>query len=187
MMNPLMDYKAVIENEVGESVSDFVLNLAWEEVKREVGYDPLISLRKEHLEGTGTDKLYLRYRPVQSLEKLSINGSEVKNVSEISIIDNRYIKLNTKQDYKGYEMRDVLAEHEITDEIYCEYFAGYDVIPLQLILASIFFIKFVTSEFSGEGNLTQYKIDTISYTFKSSQTNYNTFKNYIREVIGFWD
>lgn len=166
MTNPLLDEenKLKIAKELGVEVADLsnlLLEAVWEQITNYIGYDPMLQPRNEDLEGNGISKLYLTARPIKSIEKLTVNGNVIKDTT----FTDRYINICTTKENCRCEI-DYLYDYPITDKISVEYTAGYKKIPAKILMASIMLLQTLTSAVGEESSLKNYKINTISYTFK---------------------
>ncbi|HBJ79736.1 MULTISPECIES: hypothetical protein [Fusobacterium] len=163
--NPLLEEKnkefiaSQLEIEVTE-LSDLLLDAVWEQIINYIGYNPLLQSREEYLEGNGIDKLYLNARPIKSIESLKINGNSISRVT----FTDRYLNIcTTKGDC---QCENYLYDYPKTDKIEIKYTAGYENIPRSMMAASVMLLQSLISSTGEEGKLKNYKINTVSYTFK---------------------
>ncbi|MGL5126156.1 MAG: hypothetical protein ACRC6U_09295 [Fusobacteriaceae bacterium] len=180
-MNPLLDLKELIATEievVSSEISDFLLDVAWENITNYIGYDIMLQEREESLEGNGTNALYLNYRPIKSITETFVNKKLINNPS----FSDRYLKLITKDGYSRYESP-TLYQHNLKDEIEIKYMAGYDKVPNQIVMAATSLLSSLKSNLGDEGNLKSYKINTISYTFKEYSEKNQEFKDLLKPFI----
>lgn len=184
-MNPLLDaeIKKIITDETEielEELSDFKLNTVWEYITKYIGYDIMEDDRTETVEGSGTDKLYLTCRPIISVSEVLKNG----NAISIPNFTDRYLEMDTDNHYNEYDSR-TMYDHTITDKIKVSYRAGYSELPNLVLLAAICMINGVKTSIDGENDLKGYKINTISYTFKSFAEKNEEFRDYLSSFRGF--
>lgn len=166
MINPLLqeENKIKIAHETGIEVadlSDLLLEAIWEQITNYIGYDPMLQSRNEILEGNGISRLYLTARPIKSIENVIVNGNSIKNIT----FTDRYINICTTKENCRCEIN-YLYDYPATDKISVEYTAGYEKIPAKILMASIMMLQALTSAVGEESSLKNYKINTISYTFK---------------------
>ncbi|MGL4998549.1 MAG: hypothetical protein ACRC5T_06220 [Cetobacterium sp.] len=180
-MNPLLSLKELIANEMDVDyldISDFLLDVAWENITNYIGYDVMLQEREEVLEGNGTEFLYLNYRPIQKITEIIVN----KNLIKIPKFTDRFLRLFTEDGYSRYE-HPTLYTHNLKDEIEVKYIAGYDKLPNQIVMAAISLLSSLKSNLGDEGNLKSYKINTISYTFKEQSEKNQEFKDLLRPFM----
>lgn len=179
MDNPLISYKKEIEEQLGDVVSDFLLNAVWDFIVDKIGYNPMLSSRKDFVKGNGTDRLYLRCRPIKTVDKVVVDGVQVKTPR----FTDRYLALVTTKGYERYD-KPTLYSHNTTSEIEVDYTAGYETLPSNLVLAAISLLNGIKQDVGESGNLSSYKIDTIAYTFKNQSERNSTFMLYLKPFLG---
>lgn len=166
-MNPLLEKKAIIAKEIGvpeSELSDFSLEVVWEQIVEIIGYNPLLQERIEKYKGNGTDSLYLDCRPIKSITSLRVNDKLVENAQ----FSDEFIYIFTNKGYEKYELPVMYDKHVVTDEIEVIYMAGYETLPSIIVMAAILMLNNNNHMKSEQGNLTNYKIDTIAYGFKNN-------------------
>lgn len=151
----------------------------WSEVATDmiadyIGYDPKLQTRIEK-EFTLFDpeNLQLRYKPIESVTTLYIDNVAI---TETLIVDKNYVQvLDYASVYNPY------CENYIN----CEYMAGVDPLklPKSLEYAIASWIN-STTQYSSSGQLESYKIETISYKFKT-QDDFNSEVKAILDKVFF--
>lgn len=182
MSNPLLikENKDIILEQLemeDNATTTFILNAAWEYIVNYIGYDPMLAPRKEFLKGNGTDRLYLKCRPIISIEKLIIDTKEV-----VADFTDRYINVFTNKNYELYELP-TMYEHSVTSNISVDYTAGYAKLPSLLLMACISLIGSLQDVSSEESKLKSYKINTIAYTFKDFSEKSQEFNDLMKAFL----
>ena len=148
--------------------TDLWLDIAWERLCELVGYDLSQGPKVEIFEG-GIDnrKLYLSKRPLTTITEIKINNvtlesTNYSNYNGIAVRFNQVIPQNTRQ---PFGMGGICNNNEIE----VEYVAGYtvDTFPNTLLLVASDLLMTMQSMLGDEGNLSAYRINDISYTWKS--------------------
>jgi hypothetical protein len=170
MANLLLDaeIRAKIETITG-ALDDLWLKIAWDLLINQLGYDPSFQANIEEIkEGINTRYLFMKRRPVITLNKVYLNENELElaNFSVYEDIAVKGIGIFTTADtiYSN-----VLGDYNSRLDYKIDYDAGYTNItfPDSLIYAVSLMIQNTMNNSSEQGQLSSYKIDTISYTFKT--------------------
>lgn len=157
MANLLLDtdIRANIETITG-TIDDMWLEIAWAILIDELGYDPSFQEDiEEEKEGTDTRYIFLENRPVLAINSV-YNGENELDIDCFSI----YGEIGIKQDFSFLKTK---------KDYVINYDAGYteETFPSSLIYAVSLMIQNVVNNSGEQGQLSSYKIDTISYNFKS--------------------
>ena len=161
-------------------------DIAWKRLCELVGYDLSNSSAKEVFQGGIDDKiLYLVKRPVTAISKITFNNivqasSSYGIYKEIAVRFNRHLPQNTRY---PYGMSGICNNNEII----VEYTGGFSVstFPSTLILVACDLIETLKSQVGEEGNLSAYRINDISYTWKSNVEINGKFNNILDNFRSF--
>ena len=150
------------EDASGEALYQIYLDAAEDIVEEYLGYDPVEADYTQTIEGTGTDTLPLRAKPVTVLTSVTIDG-ESRDVADFTIDDNDII------DTTG----NVFAEYS---EIEIEYTAGWTTVP-GIIQLTVMRIASLLSQEAGEN----IGVTSTSFDGGNSRTfiNYTNFNKYL--------
>ena len=148
--------------------TDLWLDITWERLCEMVGYDLSEGSKKEIFDGGIDNKnLYLSKRPLTEITEVKINNVVLEsinysNYNGIAVRFNQVIPQNTRQ---PFGMGGICNNNEIE----VEYIAGYtvDTFPNTLLLVASDLLETLQSSIGEEGNLSAYRINDISYTWKS--------------------
>ena len=135
-----------------------LLNVAMARINDVLGYDLEYQLRTEKIQSNKVNPIYISYRPLGTVVSVKINGVE----QDVFKSDSRGIELvKTKRYDSCYCKGDKCYTYEV------EYYAGLgdDNISEAFIYDVANLIKDLESELSGDSNITNYKINDISYNF----------------------
>lgn len=170
-MNLLKEVEIIAKiTEINGSVpSNLWLDIAWERLCELVGYDLSYGATKQAFNGGIDDRvLYLVKRPVTAINKITFNNTEQTTNSygiyrEIAVRFDRYLPQNTRY---PYGMSGICNNNEII----VEYTGGFtkDNFPNTLILVACDLIQTLQMQVGEEGNLSAYRINDISYTWKAN-------------------
>lgn len=163
MGNPLV--KETYKELTGKEVTQIQLNLCWEHIKKYLGYNPILSERKER-EKLYSNEYYVSYKPLESVISVAIDGSELDSTKvsvEGDVIDMSLLKPYNRNQHLSfpYQQNDV--------EIEVKYMAGYkqSEIPLCYYQAC----QLIIDELKTNGNyLTSKKLDTVAKTFAREES-----------------
>ena len=166
--------------------TDLWLDIAWERLCELVGYDLSEGAKVEIFEG-GIDnrKLYLSKRPLTTITSVKINNvvlenTNYSNYNGIAVRFNQVIPQNTRQ---PFGMSGICNSNEII----VDYIAGYtaETFPNTLLLVASDLLETLQSSIGEEGNLSAYRINDISYTWKSQAEitgKFNDILNQFRAI-----
>jgi hypothetical protein len=135
-----------------------LLNVAMARINDVLGYDLEYQLRKEKIQSNKVNPIYISYRPLEEVVSVKINGIE----QDVFKSDSRGIELVKTRRYDScYCKGDRCYTYEL------EYYAGLrsDNISEAFIYDIANLIRDLESELSGDSNITNYKINDISYNF----------------------
>jgi hypothetical protein len=174
MSNLLTDttIKTNIENITG-SVDDFWLELAWEQLTNDLGYEPYSEEVTETYFGTNTQFLYLDKRPVIALSSIYINDAE-QDIADYSIYKECAIESPTAFMRGTTYTGPTLSRENSLRRIKVTYTGGYtaDNFPKTLQMAAASLIQNLQTMSENSDNLKAYSIADVSYSFKSfAETN----------------
>ena len=171
-MNLLKDpiIKSKIEELLGKTPNDIYLDIVWGRLTTVFGYELDLQDREEEKLGTDIPVLYLNYRPVRELIKISINKTE-EVLDEFEIYKERAIKyIGGCFRASGFDncVNSLVVGYDAL--VKAEYSAGYTVddFPHDLLYACVLMYRNLEFNNSSKGNLKGYKISDISYTFKEN-------------------
>ena len=161
-------------------------DITWERLCELVGYDLSSSSAKEVFQGGIDDKiLYLVKRPVTAIIKITFNNIEQASSSfgiykERGVNFSRILPQNTRY---PYGMSGICNNNEII----VEYMGGFtkDTFPNTLILVACDLIETLKSQVGEEGNLSAYRINDISYNWKSNAEINGKFNNILDNFRSF--
>ena len=148
--------------------TDLWLDIIWERLCELVGYDLSEGSKKEiFVGGIDNKNLYLSKRPLTEITEVKINNVVLEsinysNYNGIAIRFNQFIPQNTS---RPFGMSGICNNNEIE----VDYIAGYtvDTFPNTLLLVASDLLMTMQSMLGDEGNLSAYRINDISYTWKS--------------------
>jgi len=175
MSNLLTDLSTDINEILGETVSDLWLEIAWDMLISELGYDPSYGEETDETVGTGDKIVYLQKRPVKEITSVYINGV-LKDTDEFSVYKERACKYKEGIFQQGRikNYKRTLSNFKNDDEIEITYNAGYtsDEFPKDLLFLVCDMIKTSGMIADGSANLKSYSISDISYSFRDyTETN----------------
>ena len=187
MSNLLLDetIQANIETIVGE-VDDLWLNVAWEQLTNDLGYDPSSSEVTEAYFGTNTKFLYLDKRPVTELSSISINGYE-QDIDDYSIYNSCAVESPYPFSIGYNKLKPTLSYEMGVNRIEVTYTGGYsaDDFPYSLQLAVGMMLNSLQSAINNGTNLNSYSIGDISYAFKSYTETNAEYNSILDKYRGF--
>lgn len=162
--------KTNITELIGKTPSDLKLDLVWDQLKEELGYELDVDDRTEKLEGTDDRILYLKNRPVNSLVSAFVNDTE-EDVGNFEVYEGRGIEyLDGIFGTSGLRITNTLDDYPAP--IYkVTYNSGYSAsnFPSSLIFASSLIYNLMEFNLSSKADLESYKIQKISYKFKDQE------------------
>ena len=187
-MNLLKDVEIIAKiTEINGSVpSNLWLDIAWERLCELVGYDLSYGATKQAFNGGIDDSiLYLVKRPVVSIEKITFNNNE-QSSNTYGIFKERGVN------FRGIIPQNTAYPYGMSDicnlnEIIVEYTGGFtkETFPNTLILVACDLIETLKSQVGEEGNLSAYRINDISYTWKSNAEINGKFNNILDNFRSF--
>jgi hypothetical protein len=168
MSNLLTDLSTNINEILGETVSDLWLEIAWDMLISELGYDPSYGEETDETVGTGDKIVYLQKRPVKELVSVYIN-EVAKDLDDFKVYKERACKYDgvfQQGQIKNYKR--TMSNFKNDDEIEITYNGGYtsDEFPKDLLLLVCDMIKTSGMIADGSANLKSYSISDISYSFR---------------------
>ena len=170
----------------GSVPSNLWLDIAWERLCELVDYDLSLGTTKQAFNGGIDDRvLYLVKRPVVSIEKITFNNNE-QSSNTYGIFKERGVN------FKGIIPQNTAYPYGMSDicnlnEIIVEYTGGFtkDTFPNTLILVACDLIETLKSQVGEEGNLSAYRINDISYNWKSNAEINGKFNNILDNFRSF--
>ena len=187
-MNLLKDVEIIAKiTEINGSVpSNLWLDIAWERLCELVGYDLSYGATKQAFNGGIDDSiLYLVKRPVVSIEKITFNNNE-QSSNTYGIFKERGVN------FRGIIPQNTAYPYGMSDicnlnEIIVEYTGGFTVatFPNLLIMVACDLINTLQMQTGEEGNLSAYRINDISYTWKSNAEITGKFDNILSNYRSF--
>lgn len=163
--------KAKITSLLQVEPNDIMLDSVWDYITSYFGYDISSQDRKEEADSTDTDMLFLFYKPVTAIKEITIGNSPI-DLTDLEIYAGKALKyLNGYFAGSKYIPMGSYMGLYPQSSIICEYTAGFteDSLPSDLIYASSLLYKKLSHDLSSQGVLSSYKIDTISYGYKSQE------------------
>ncbi|MGL6023698.1 MAG: hypothetical protein ACRC0F_03705 [Cetobacterium sp.] len=185
-MNPLLatETKLIIINELQmeeSQLTDFLLDAIWEYIIDYIGFNPMLGEREELYDGNGSEYLYTRCKPIKSIQEIKVNDIIIKDVK----FSDEFINIYTENGFDRNQTTLLYKNYPLTDLVKIKYTAGYEKMPPLLLLAIIKLISSISNTIGETGNLSSYKIDTISYTFKKFSESNEEFRSLINKFISW--